>query len=94
MLSERQKFGLMLGLLAICVIGLLPPWRLHGAQDIPLGYAPIFQPPVAALTNGSAGTIDLDFSRLGLEAIIACVLTIGLVIVSGGNSKSGGAPGG
>lgn len=88
MLSGRQKFGLMLGLAAICVIGFYPPWRLYGSQSVPLGFAPIFEPPTVALTNGVPGKIDIDFSRLGLEILMASALTSGLIIIGGGASAN------
>ncbi len=80
MLSDKQKFALMLGLAAICVIGVYPPWRLYGEQNKPLGFAPIFTPPVAELVG--AGKVDLDFSRLTLELVLAAILTGGLMIIN------------
>ncbi|MBU6450641.1 MAG: hypothetical protein KGS72_02605 [Cyanobacteria bacterium REEB67] len=98
MLSDRQKFGLMLGLAAICAIAVFPPWRQFGVQEIPLGYAPIFAPPIA--TMAGAGRIDLDTSRLTLEIIVASIVTFGLLVVGGGGGGGsargvqGAAPGG
>ena len=99
MLSDRQKFGLMLGLTAICAIAVFPPWRQFGVQEVPLGYAPIFAPPVATLAG--AGRIDLDTSRLTLEIVVASIVTIGLLIVGGGGGSAkigqtgqGSTPGG
>lgn len=89
MLSDRQKFNFMLGLIALCVIGSYPPWRLYGEQSRPLGFAPIFDPPTAALVPGVPGKIDIDFSRLGLEVLMATLLTGGLLIIGGGNSGPG-----
>lgn len=92
MLSERQKFGLMLGLMAICAIGIFPPWRLYGPQGLPLGFAPIFAPPLSTPVGAPpGGKIDLDFSRLGLEVLMASLLTGGLLIMGAGSSA---APGG
>jgi hypothetical protein len=95
-LSDRQKFGLMLGLTAICAIAVFPPWRQFGVQEVPLGYAPIFAPPVATLAG--AGRIDLDTSRLTLEIVVASIVTIGLLIVGGGanigRTGQGSTPGG
>ncbi len=79
----------MLGLMAICAIGIYPPWRLYGGQNMPLGFAPIFQPPTAALAAGALGKIDLDFSRLTLELLMASVVTMGLVIINGSGQSSG-----
>ena len=89
MLSDRQKFNFMLGLIALCVIGSYPPWRLYGEQSTPLGFAPIFDPPTAALAPGVPGKIDIDFSRLGLEILMATMLTGGLLIIGGGKSNPG-----
>jgi hypothetical protein len=83
-LSEGQKFGLSLGLTAICAIGMYPPWRIYGTQSLPLGFAPIFQPPVVAFGAGTVGKVDLDYSRLGLEVLMASILTAGLLIIGGG----------
>ena len=99
MLSDKQKFGLGLGLVAICAIGCYPPWRLYGQQNIPLGFAPIFAPPISALGPGATGKIDLDLSILWMEVLIASALTGGLLIIGieGGRSgtpgiKSGNQP--
>jgi len=85
-MSDRQKFNFLLGAIALCVIGCYPPWRLNGEQSKPLGFAPIFDPPTAALVPGVPGKIDLDFSRLGLEVLMATVMTSTLMIVGSGGS--------
>jgi hypothetical protein len=89
-LSDRQKFGLMLGLIAFSVIGFYPPWRLYGPQSVPLGFAPISSPPTAAMLGAATGKIDLDFSRLGLEILMASVLTGGLILVGAGGGGTTG----
>ncbi|MBS1990933.1 MAG: hypothetical protein JSS83_10475 [Cyanobacteria bacterium SZAS LIN-3] len=88
MLSDRQKFNFMLGLIALCVIGSYPPWRLYGEQSKPLGFAPIYDPPTSALAPGMPGKIDIDFSRLGLEALVVSILTGGLLVIGAGGAGS------
>jgi len=74
-LNRNQLSCLWFGVLLIVAMGLMPPWREATAARNLLGYAPIYNPPLATLTSG----VTIDFSRLVVEWILALVLTGGLI---------------
>ena len=80
-MNEKQRKNLWLGLMAMVMIGIYPPWKEFGAVEKPSVFAPINQPPAL-----SAGTtrLDIDFSRLGIELALAAAVTAGLVITAAG----------
>jgi hypothetical protein len=80
-MNDRQRKNLWLGVLAMVMIGIYPPWKEFGAAEKPSVFAPINQPP--ALSAG-ATRLDIDFSRLGIEFLLAAAVTAGLVVTAGG----------
>lgn len=80
-MNDRQRKNLWLGVLAMVMIGIYPPWKEFGAVEKPSVFAPINQPP--ALSAG-ATRLDIDFSRLGIEFLLAAAVTAGLVVTAGG----------
>lgn len=75
MLNDKQRIRFLLGL-ALFVIALCPPWKEFGAQEKPLGFAPMFTPPPVSAT---ASKVDIDFSRLGIE--VALVAALGFLLL-------------
>jgi hypothetical protein len=67
--------------MAMVMIGIYPPWKEFGAVEKPSVFAPINQPP--ALSAG-ATRLDIDFSRLGIELLLAAAVTAGLIVTAGG----------
>ncbi len=80
-MNERQRKNIWLGLLAMVMIGIYPPWKEFGAVEKPSVFAPINQPPAV---SAGATRLDIDFSRLGIELVLAAAITAGLVITAGG----------
>ncbi len=80
-MNDRQRKNLWLGVLAMVMMGIYPPWKEFGAVEKPSVFAPINQPP--ALSAG-ATRLDIDFSRLGIEFLLAAAVTAGLVVTAGG----------
>ena len=80
-MNDRQRKNLWLGVLAMVMIGIYPPWKEFGAVEKPSVFAPINQPP--ALSAG-ATRLDIDFSRLGIEFLLAAAVTAGLVVTACG----------
>jgi hypothetical protein len=83
-LNDRQRKNLWLGVIALLVIGICPPWKEFGRQERPLGFAPIYSPPTPA---ADASRVDVDFSRLGIEMLLACVVTGALLASAGGRPE-------
>lgn len=67
--------------MAMVMIGIYPPWKEFGAVEKPSVFAPINQPP--ALSAG-ATRLDIDFSRLGIELLLAAAVTAGLIVTAAG----------
>ena len=80
-MNDRQRKNIWLGVLAMVMIGIYPPWKEFGAVEKPSVFAPINQPP--SLSAG-ATRLDIDFSRLGIELLLAAAVTAGLVVTAGG----------
>lgn len=80
-MNDKQRKNLWLGVMAMVMIGIYPPWKEFGAVEKPTGFAPINQPP--AMSAG-ATRLDIDFSRLGIELLLAAAVTAGLVVTAGG----------
>jgi hypothetical protein len=80
-MNDKQRKNLWLGVMAMVMIGIYPPWKEFGAVEKPTGFAPINQPP--AMSAG-ATRLDIDFSRLGIELLLAAAVTAGLVATAGG----------
>jgi len=80
-MNDKQRKNLWLGVMAMVMIGIYPPWKEFGAVEKPTGFAPINQPP--AMSTG-ATRLDIDFSRLGIELLLAAAVTAGLVATAGG----------
>lgn len=83
-LNDRQKKNLWLGIFALLVIGMCPPWKEFGRQEKALGFVPIWQPPQPA---ADASRVDIDFSRLGVEMVLAVCITGGLVASAAGRPQ-------
>jgi hypothetical protein len=83
-LNDRQRKNLWLGVIALLVIGICPPWKEFGRQEKPLGFAPIYSPPTPA---ADASRVDVDFSRLGIEMLLACAVTGALLASAGGRPE-------
>lgn len=80
-MNDKQRKNLWLGVMAMVMIGIYPPWKEFGAVEKPSAFAPINQPP--ALSAG-ATRLDIDFSRLGIELLLAAAVTAGLIVTAGG----------
>lgn len=80
-MNDKQRKNLWLGVMAMVMIGIYPPWKEFGAVEKPSSFAPINQPPT--LSPG-ATRLDIDFSRLGIELLLAAAVTAGLVVTAGG----------
>ena len=80
-MNDKQRKNLWLGVMAMVMIGIYPPWKEFGAVEKPSVFAPINQPP--ALSAG-ATRLDIDFSRLGIELLLAAAVTAGLIVTAGG----------
>lgn len=80
-MNDKQRKNLWLGVMAMVMIGIYPPWKEFGAVEKPSVFAPINQPP--ALSAG-ATRLDIDFSRLGIELLLAAAVTAGLIVTAAG----------
>lgn len=94
-MNDRQIKNLWLGVLALVAIGIYPPWKEYGATEAPLIFAPLFDPPKLLESQVSRGItkVDIDFSRLGVELFLGCLVTGALVAGASSHGKSGGAAG-
>lgn len=78
-MNSKQKFAFLLGVIAIAVMGLNPPWKEAGPKGLPMQYAPIYAPPTALdPTKG----LEIDIVRLFVQVGVAAVLTGGMVAAS------------
>ncbi|MBX9950297.1 MAG: hypothetical protein K2Y39_14100 [Candidatus Obscuribacterales bacterium] len=66
-MNSGQKNSILFGLFVIFFMILLPPWK-HG------GYGLIFDPP--------AGSSEVDFARLGIQVILAGIISGALFLIS------------
>jgi len=80
-LNDKQKKNLWLGILAMVVMGIYPPWKEFGTVTKPSVFAPINRPP--AIAEG-VHRVDIDFSRLGIELFLATMVTGALVVTAAG----------
>jgi hypothetical protein len=94
-MNDRQIKNLWLGVLALVAIGIYPPWKEYGATEAPLNFAPLFDPPKLLESQVSRGIkkVDIDFSRLGIEIFLGCLVTGALVAGASSAGKSGGTAG-
>lgn len=75
-MNSKQKFAFLLGIIAMAVMGLYPPWKEAGPKGLPMQYAPIFAPPTALAPEKG---LEIDVVRLFVQVGVAAVLTGGLV---------------
>lgn len=79
MKNMLRCFGLILFL--VCMF---PPWvrtihRENERGSLPLGYAPVFMPPVTKVSEAPCFATGIDLVRLSLEALaLSALLGIGL----------------
>jgi hypothetical protein len=86
-LNSEQKRRLLLGMVITIGLGVYPPWKEFGAHELPLKFAPIFQPPGLQEASAGATKIDLDFSRLTLELGLSLAATLALVFMAKGRPE-------
>lgn len=80
-MNARQKAGMWAGITLMVIMGTYPPWKETGAGAVhPLGYAPIYRPPVA---SSQASSVDIDMTRLFLMFGLVGLVTIGLISSAG-----------
>ncbi len=92
-MTTRQRLVLIVGALALALLGLFPPWREKA--DIPykvhfekaLGYSFIWSPPSSTLVSArefsylrDATTIQIDLSRLFIEWIVVAAVATMLIL--------------
>ena len=90
--NSRQRTVIIIGVAAILIMGLIPPWiqvlNLGSSFyiEVTLGYGPIFSPPSPTRTEGFTQTevrrsyVSLDVTRLAVQRITVCLVTIGLLL--------------
>ena len=104
-MNTAQKAALGIGVVAIVLMGIFPPWNLtfdlhsesggvHSTN--PAGYAPIYEPPKPPETpqwSFPVYTVSIDVSRLMIQWAIVGAVTGGLVLIlrsnMGGRGRSG-----
>ncbi len=82
-MNKKQKSCLWIGILAIVLMGIFPPWQYikpvpsnRLVLDSDAGYAPIFKPP----PHGSAFGTIIDIRRLAVQWIIVVIFFGGFVV--------------
>lgn len=104
-MNRAQKAALVIGVGAIALMGIFPPWNLtfdyhseggrgsHSAK--PAGYAPIYHPPKPPEAVYPVYTVSVDLSRLLIQWAIVAAVTGGLILIlrsnTGDTSKNGPA---
>src|SRR5689334_13179732 len=90
--ESRVKIAAFVGLLAVALLALFPPYeRVYQYEKtvrVYAGHAPVFSPPPALGPRGGKPTewaafpsIEIDFARLALESI-AVAAAIGVVLLA------------
>jgi hypothetical protein len=99
-MSRLQKTVLGIGVVAIALMGLFPPWNLtfdyhtegeggrafHSTNSA--GYALIYEPPKPPAAIWPVYTVSIDVSRLLIQWAIAAVITGGLILIFRSNTGS------
>ena len=92
-MNSPQRTVIIIGVAVVLIMGLIPPWMAFvdsegGYLEFSLGYSPIFSPPVhlpsttipsiSATFRGRPASVSLDVTRLAVQWITVCLVTIGL----------------
>lgn len=90
-MNPAQKAALGIGIVAIALMGVFPPWSLTVVVDTihsttPAGYAPIYEPPKPP--ESPVYTVSIDVTRLLVEWAITAALTGGLVLILRSNTRN------
>lgn len=95
-MHKTQQLVVLAGLIIVFLMGMFPPWHYvdEGKVDHPMGYAPIWRPPVERQTEtaeilGFKLKLDvqsekanaIDFSRLIMQFMIMFAVTGGAVVL-------------
>ena len=95
-LNTKQKAIILVGVAAIVLMGIFPPW-VHTWNfldyDTPqtaqqhLGYGLLSSPPTA----GEFRPVSINMQMLFVQWFVSAVATFGLVLVAGGKKRNGEA---
>jgi hypothetical protein len=87
-MNFKQQTAVRIGLVAIVLVGIFPPWRgtsnsAPGRGEVPAGYAPVFLPPEYVKFKGDSGGYPtdphIDLSLLLTQWVLVAALT-GLIV--------------
>jgi len=84
--NSRQRTVIIIGVAVVLIMGLIPPWLQifdigNQYRELSLGYEPIFSPPRPTrlgATLNEVSYVSLDVTRLAVQWITVCLVTIGL----------------
>jgi hypothetical protein len=98
-MNGLQKAVLGIGVAAIALMGIFPPWSFtydqhRGGGNFahstkPAGYAPIYEPPKSPAYDRNESyfyTVSIDVPRLLIQWAIAAVITGGLILIFRSNT--------
>jgi hypothetical protein len=95
-MHKTQQLVVLAGLLIVVVMGIFPPWNYvdEGKVGRPMGYAPIWKPPIERQTETadifgfklkldvqSEKANSIDFARLMAQIAIMSAVTGGAVLL-------------
>lgn len=81
-MNATQKLIFLVGILAICTMGLYPPWKVAGPKGLPIEYGSIYAPPVPKDAQKAQEGIEIDFKRLLLAMAVAAISTGGFIKIA------------
>jgi hypothetical protein len=93
MINSNQRKVLIVGIIAIVVMGIFPPWTYtfkyeSTYSEVPAGYSLIVNPP-APREEGYVHGVKLDISRLIIQWLIVSASTgLGLFLLSNKKGKA------